>query len=58
VMGCVVNGPGEAKDAELGIAGGGAGGKLVIFRYGQPLCTVSQEDAFEEFQKQILSLCE
>lgn len=34
VMGCVVNGPGEAREADLGIAGGKTGS--VIFRRGQP----------------------
>lgn len=34
VMGCVVNGPGEAREADLGIAGGRAG--CVLFRRGQP----------------------
>ena len=33
VMGCVVNGPGEAKEADLGIAGGKSG--CVLFRRGQ-----------------------
>jgi (E)-4-hydroxy-3-methylbut-2-enyl-diphosphate synthase len=35
VMGCVVNGPGEARKADIGLAGGG-GGKGVIFRKGRP----------------------
>ena len=39
VMGCVVNGPGEAKEADLGLAGGGHG-KGVIFRKGKPPETV------------------
>ena len=34
VMGCIVNGPGEAKEADLGIAGGKGGGALII--KGQP----------------------
>ena len=38
VMGCVVNGPGEARDADVGIAGGP--GKGVIFRKGQVVRTV------------------
>ena len=37
-MGCVVNGPGEALDADIGIAGGKSGGAL--FRHGQLLRTV------------------
>lgn len=42
VMGCVVNGPGEAKDADLGIAGGK--GKGVIFKHGKIFRTVNEED--------------
>lgn len=40
VMGCVVNGPGEAKEADYGIAGGE--GKGVIFRKGEVVATVSE----------------
>ena len=42
VMGCVVNGPGEAKMADLGIAGGK--GRGVIFRKGQVIRTVDEPD--------------
>ena len=38
VMGCVVNGPGEAREADVGIAGGR--GKGVLFRKGEPVGTV------------------
>ncbi len=41
VMGCVVNGPGEAREADYGIAGGK--GKGVIFRKGEVVKTVSEE---------------
>ena len=47
VMGCVVNGPGEAKDADIGIAGSGE--SCVIFRKGVPVKTVKKEDAKQEF---------
>ena len=40
VMGCVVNGPGEAREADLGVAGGGTG-KGVLFVKGQPPRPVS-----------------
>lgn len=43
VMGCVVNGPGEAKEADIGLAGGRDKG--VIFRKGKVLCSVSGQDA-------------
>ncbi|HEY8489606.1 MAG TPA: flavodoxin-dependent (E)-4-hydroxy-3-methylbut-2-enyl-diphosphate synthase [Dehalococcoidia bacterium] len=42
VMGCVVNGPGEAKEADIGIAGGK--GRGVIFRKGQVVRTVDEKD--------------
>jgi (E)-4-hydroxy-3-methylbut-2-enyl-diphosphate synthase len=42
VMGCVVNGPGEAKMADLGIAGGK--GRGVIFRKGQVIKIVDEKD--------------
>jgi len=46
VMGCVVNGPGEAKEADFGVAGGD--GKGVIFAKGEILKTVKEEDIVEE----------
>lgn len=45
VMGCVVNGPGEARDADVGIAGGK--GKGVIFRKGKVVRTVTEEKLLE-----------
>ena len=42
VMGCIVNGPGEAKHADLGCAGGH--GKWVIFKKGQVIDTVDDGD--------------
>ncbi len=51
VMGCVVNGPGEAKDADLGIAG--AKDDCVIFCKGQILKRVKKEDVEREFFKEI-----
>ena len=47
VMGCVVNGPGEAKDADLGIAGGN--GYCLLFQKGEPYKKVKSETAEEEF---------
>lgn len=41
MMGCVVNGPGEASDADVGIAGGVNEG--LLFKKGQPVCKVPQE---------------
>ncbi len=42
VMGCVVNGPGEAREADLGIAGGD--GKGVIIKKGEIICTLPEEE--------------
>ena len=40
IMGCVVNGPGEAKDADIGLAGGGGNGeKAVVFKDGKMLAS-------------------
>ena len=51
VMGCVVNGPGEAKDCDLGIAGGG--GICAFFRHGEIYKKVPFANAEEEFIKEI-----
>ena len=51
VMGCVVNGPGEAKDADIGIAGGN--GWCLLFRKGEPYKKVRADQAEEEFFKEI-----
>ena len=42
VMGCIVNGPGEAREADVGIAGGKGVG--LLFRKGQPVRTVPERD--------------
>ncbi|PWM70985.1 MAG: 4-hydroxy-3-methylbut-2-en-1-yl diphosphate synthase [Bacillota bacterium] len=51
VMGCVVNGPGEAADADVGIAGGKD--CCMIFKKGVPFKKVAYEDAEREFFKEI-----
>ena len=56
VMGCVVNGPGEARDADVGIASGN--GKGVIFRKGRIVKTVLEEDMLEELTKEIHAVIE
>jgi (E)-4-hydroxy-3-methylbut-2-enyl-diphosphate synthase len=56
VMGCVVNGPGEAKDADLGIAGGN--GSCLLFKKGEPYKKVAVEQAEEELFKEIKALLE
>ena len=52
VMGCAVNGPGEARDADLGIAGSAAG-KLVIFRHGEVVGAFDPAEGFERFRSEI-----
>ena len=54
VMGCVVNGPGEAKDCDLGIAGGG--GICAFFKNGEIYKKVPFAVAEEEFIKEIENL--
>ncbi len=54
VMGCIVNGPGEAREADIGIAGGK--GKVALFRKGEVLRTVDEKDAVEELMKEIAQL--
>ncbi len=51
VMGCVVNGPGEAKEADIGIAGGDGNG--LIFKKGEILRKVAEEDLLDELMKEI-----
>jgi len=54
VMGCVVNGPGEAKDADVGIACGK--GKGAIFRKGKVVGTVSEDNLLEALMTELNSL--
>lgn len=54
VMGCVVNGPGEARDADIGIAGGK--GECLIFKKGTPLRKVPETVAVAELIKEIEKL--
>ena len=51
VMGCIVNGPGEAKEADIGIAGGD--GCAVLFKKGKVLRKVSEDRILEEFFSEI-----
>jgi (E)-4-hydroxy-3-methylbut-2-enyl-diphosphate synthase len=51
VMGCAVNGPGEARHADLGITG--AGDKVIIFRKGEIARTVSPEEADTVFEEEL-----
>jgi (E)-4-hydroxy-3-methylbut-2-enyl-diphosphate synthase len=51
VLGCVVNGPGEAREADLGIAAGG--GKGMIFKRGEKLYTVPESEMVDVLMKEI-----
>ena len=42
LMGCVVNGPGEAREADIGIAGGR--GEALLFSHGETLCKIREEE--------------
>ena len=54
VMGCVVNGPGESMDADVGLAGGK--GKGVIFRKGKVIKTVPEDQFLDAVLKEVASL--
>ncbi len=54
VMGCAVNGIGEAGEADVGIAGGN--GNAVIFKKGRMLRTVAESEALGELLKEIETL--
>lgn len=54
IMGCTVNGPGEAKEADIGIAGGNGVG--LIFKKGEIIKTVKEEDLVEELIHEINKL--
>lgn len=51
VMGCAVNGPGEARDADIGIAGGN--GECLIFKKGEIIKKVPQENIVQELMNEI-----
>ncbi len=54
IMGCAVNGPGEAREADIGIAGGA--GEGLIFRKGEIIKKVKEEDLLQELLKEIEKL--
>lgn len=51
VIGCVVNGPGEAKEADIGLAGGSPNN--LIYRDGKPSHKVKSDDLVDELERQI-----
>lgn len=54
IMGCIVNGPGEARHADLGAAGGK--GVWAIFKKGEVIKTVAEADVYDELIKEIRHL--
>jgi (E)-4-hydroxy-3-methylbut-2-enyl-diphosphate synthase len=50
-MGCIVNGPGEARDADYGVAGGKDDG--VIFSKGEPLRKVGRDEIYDALFEEI-----
>lgn len=54
IMGCVVNGPGEAKEADIGVAGGKGVG--IFFRHGRRLKKVKETELVETLVQEIESL--
>jgi (E)-4-hydroxy-3-methylbut-2-enyl-diphosphate synthase len=51
IMGCVVNGPGEAREADIGIAGGT--GEAVLFKKGQIVRKVREDDIIDVLMEEI-----
>lgn len=56
IMGCAVNGPGEARHADIGIAGGVGEGLLI--KYGEIVKRVKQEDMVQTLKDEILKMVE
>ena len=56
VMGCVVNGPGEAREADLGVAGGV--GEGLIFRHGEVLRKVKEEEILPALKEELDKMSE
>ena len=54
VMGCIVNGPGEAKDADIGVACGK--GKAVLFKKGEQIRTIEEADILSQLIAEIEGL--
>ncbi len=51
IMGCAVNGPGEAKHADIGVAGGK--GEAILFRKGEIIKKIKEADIYDELIKEI-----
>jgi (E)-4-hydroxy-3-methylbut-2-enyl-diphosphate synthase len=53
-MGCIVNGPGEAKEADIGIAGGN--GEGLIFKKGEIIAKVPEDQLIDRLMEEIEKL--
>lgn len=56
VLGCAVNGPGEAREADIGIAG--ARGEGLLFRHGEIIRKIPEDDLVSELKKEVDKLAE
>ena len=56
IMGCAVNGPGEAKDADIGIAGGHH--EALLFKKGTIIRKIPEEDIIVVLKEEILKMIE
>lgn len=54
IMGCAVNGPGEAKNADIGVAGGI--NEAILFKKGEIICKIPQSDIISVLKEEILKL--
>jgi len=54
VLGCAVNGPGEAREADIGIAG--AKGEGLLFRYGETIRKIPEHELVSELKREIMVL--
>jgi len=55
VMGCIVNGPGEARDADIGVVGGK--GKGLVLRRGEIIHSVSEDQLLIMFKQELNKIC-
>ena len=53
-MGCAVNGPGEAREADIGVAGGN--GEAILFKKGEIIRKIKEENIVEELKEEILKM--
>ena len=56
VMGCAVNGPGEAREADIGVAGGK--GNALLLKHGEPVGSISSDELFDVLMKEAKKIWE